>query len=144
MDGLGSLLILALVLVAFYFMAVRPQNKRMQQQRQMQSSIQLGDEVLPAAGLVVTVTSLGEDVITVELSEGVEVRLNRRFIVSKQESEADIAVINGDETGETELKCRPLSASRSAPSGPCSIRSSGTRPFRRTFRWPASSPASSA
>jgi|tagenome__1003787_1003787.scaffolds.fasta_scaffold20615947_2 preprotein translocase subunit YajC len=104
MDGLGSLIILALVLVAFYFMAVRPQNKRMQQQRQMQSSIQLGDEVLTAGGLVVTVTSLGEDVITVELSEGVEVRLNRRFIVSKQESEADIAVINGDETGETELK----------------------------------------
>jgi preprotein translocase subunit YajC len=104
MDGLGSLLILALVLVAFYFMAVRPQNKRMQQQRQMQSSIQIGDEVLTAGGLVATVTKLGEDVITIELADGVETRLTRRFIVSKQEPESDIAVINGDEAGENDLK----------------------------------------
>jgi preprotein translocase subunit YajC len=102
MDGLGSLLILALVLVAFYFMAVRPQNKRLQQQRQMQSSIQIGDEVLTAGGLVATVTRLGEEVITVELADGVETRLNRRFIVSRQEPEADLTVTDGDEGEEIE------------------------------------------
>ena len=100
-SPLGSLLLLALVVVAFYFLIARPQSKRLQQQRQMQSSIQIGDEVLTAGGLVVTVVRLSDELLTVQLAPGVETQLNRRFVVSKQEPQL---AADGDEGGEIEQR----------------------------------------
>jgi preprotein translocase subunit YajC len=85
MQGYGNLVFLALMFVAFYFLLIRPQRKRVEAQKQMQSSITPGDEVLTSGGLVAIVTRLDGDVVTVELSRGVEAKLNRRFIVGKTE-----------------------------------------------------------
>jgi preprotein translocase subunit YajC len=79
----GNLIFLALMFVAFYFLLIRPQRRRLEQQRQMQSSLELGDEILTQGGLVVIVKRLDDDVLTVELSPGVEARLNRRFVAGK-------------------------------------------------------------
>jgi preprotein translocase subunit YajC len=79
----GNLIFLALMFVAFYFLLIRPQRRRMEQQRRMQASLQLGDEIVTQGGLIATVRRLDEDVITVELAPGVEARVNRRFVIGK-------------------------------------------------------------
>ena len=80
---LGNLIFLALMFAAFYFLLIRPQRKRVEAQRQMQSSLQLGDEIVTSGGLVATVRRLDADVLTVELSPGVEARVSRRFVIGK-------------------------------------------------------------
>jgi preprotein translocase subunit YajC len=94
MQGYGNLVFLALLFVAFYFLLIRPQRKRAEAQRQMQASIMPGDEVLTNGGLVATVVRLDEDIVTLELSPGVEARLNRRFIVGRTEP---AVVTDGDD-----------------------------------------------
>jgi preprotein translocase subunit YajC len=101
-SGTANLLFLALMFVAFYFLLIRPQRKRVEAQKQMQSSIMPGDEILTSGGLVGTVTRLDDDILTLELTPGVEVRLNRRFIVGKTEP-----TIVGEEDVEDEEIERP-------------------------------------
>ena len=99
-PGAANLLFLALMFVAFYFLLIRPQRKRVEAQRQMQSSIMPGDEVLTSGGLVANVVRLDDDIVTVELTRGVEVKLNRRFIVGKTDP---VVLAEGDtEDGEIE------------------------------------------
>jgi preprotein translocase subunit YajC len=100
MQGYGNLVFLALMFAAFYFLLIRPQRKRMEEQRQMQSSIMPGDEVLTSGGFVASVVRLDDDVLTVELSPGVEARVNRRFVVGKTEPQS---IADGDaDDGEAE------------------------------------------
>jgi preprotein translocase subunit YajC len=96
----GNLIFLALMFVAFYFLLIRPQRRRLEQQRQMQSSLELGDEILTQGGLVVTVKRLDDDVITVELSPGVEARLNRRFVAGKTPADIPEEIQTDDEERE--------------------------------------------
>jgi preprotein translocase subunit YajC len=99
-PGYSNLLLLALMLVAFYFLLIRPQRKRVEAQRQMQSSIMPGDEILTSGGLVAHVVRLDDDIVTVELSRGVEAKLNRRFIVGKTEP----AVLADGDTDDGEIE----------------------------------------
>jgi preprotein translocase subunit YajC len=56
----------------------------MQARAQMQSSLQPGDEVLTAGGLIATIRRLDGDTVTIELSSGVEARIDRRYIAGKR------------------------------------------------------------
>ena len=79
----GQLIILALMIGIFYFLLIRPQQRRMRAQQTLQSSLQLGDEVITVAGFLGTIRRFDGDVITIELSPGVEARVNRRAISGK-------------------------------------------------------------
>jgi preprotein translocase subunit YajC len=79
----GQLIILALMIGIFYFLLIRPQQRRMRAQQALQSSLQLGDEVMTVAGFLGTIRRFDGDVITLELSPGVEARINRRAISGK-------------------------------------------------------------
>jgi preprotein translocase subunit YajC len=83
MEGSGSLVILALFIGIFYFLLIRPQQRRLRAQQALQSSLQLGDEVITVAGFLGTIRRFDGDVITLELSPGVEARVNRRAISGK-------------------------------------------------------------
>ena len=82
-TGAAQLVFLALLVGFFYFMIIRPQRNRLRSQQQLQSSLELGDEVLTFAGLFATIRRFDGDVVTVELSPGVEARLTRRAISGK-------------------------------------------------------------
>jgi preprotein translocase subunit YajC len=58
----------------FYFLVLRPQNKRRREQASMQSSIAVGDEIQTVGGLFGTVTEVDGDVVTIEAAPGVELR----------------------------------------------------------------------
>ena len=88
-PGAANLLLIVVMFGAFYFLVIRPQRKRLEAQRQMQSAIQPGDEVVTVGGMIVTVVSLDDDVVTVELSRGVTARLQRRAIAGKTQAGLD-------------------------------------------------------
>jgi preprotein translocase subunit YajC len=69
------------ILVIMYFLILRPQQKKMQQHRDMVSGLKRGDVVVTAGGLIGKVTKLiGDAELQVELAEGVRVRVIRSTI----------------------------------------------------------------
>ncbi len=83
-NGAGAQLVLfGLLFAALYFLMIRPQRRRAQQQAALQSSLQLGDEVLTVAGFIGTIRRFDGETVTIELSPGVEARVVRRAISGK-------------------------------------------------------------
>jgi preprotein translocase subunit YajC len=87
MEGSGSLIFLVLMVGVFYFLLIRPQQRRMKAMQALQSSLQLGDEVITSAGFLGTIRRFDGEVVTIELSPGVEARVNRRAISGKIQPE---------------------------------------------------------
>lgn len=78
-----SLIFLALMFVAFYLLLIRPQQKRMREQRSMQQSLQVGDEIRTIGGLQATIRRFDGDLVTIELSPGVEARIVKQAVSAK-------------------------------------------------------------
>jgi preprotein translocase subunit YajC len=81
MSSLTGMLPLVLMFVVLYFVMIRPQMKKQKEHRTMLAALASGDEVATAGGLLGKVTKLGESHLTLELSPGVEVQLQRHAIV---------------------------------------------------------------
>ena len=83
-DGGGGILIqilpLVLIFVVFYLLLIRPQQKRMKTHREMLGALRRGDRVVTGGGIVGTVTKAGDDELTVEIAEGVRVRVLRSTV----------------------------------------------------------------
>ncbi len=83
------LLILWLVVMvgAVYLLMWRPQQRRMQQVRKLQSELQLGDEILTTSGIYGRITKLGapEDDVELEIAPGVTIRVVRGAIGQRLE-----------------------------------------------------------
>lgn len=67
-GGMITTLVIPLVLmfVILYFMAIRPQKKREQEAKEMQDSLQVGDEIITSGGIVGMVVRIGDDTIVME------------------------------------------------------------------------------
>ncbi len=61
-------LMISLVIMFFllYFMAIRPQKKREQEAKEMQNSLQVGDEIITSGGIVGMVVRIGDDTVVIE------------------------------------------------------------------------------
>jgi preprotein translocase subunit YajC len=67
---------LILLFVVFYFLLIRPQQKRAKEQRKMISELAKGDEVI-AAGILGRVENVGEHFLTVEVADNVHIRVQK-------------------------------------------------------------------
>ena len=70
------------LLVLFYFMLIRPQSKRAKEHRTMQEAIAKGDEVVTDGGLMGKIVNVGDNAITVQLADNLEVKVRRESINS--------------------------------------------------------------
>jgi preprotein translocase subunit YajC len=90
-EGEGSpftmLVPMALIFMIFYFLLIRPQQKRQKQQETLLKSIDKGDEVVTSGGLHGKVTGVTDDTLTIEIAvlkgERVRVKVARAKIESK-------------------------------------------------------------
>jgi preprotein translocase subunit YajC len=81
-EGIMSMLpMLAGILLLFYFMIFRPQQKRQSDARKLMESLDSGDEVITAGGIVGKIVKISDDFIRVALAENVEISLQRASIV---------------------------------------------------------------
>lgn len=81
-GGLISLAFPILILVVFYFLLIRPQQKRAKEHREMVDGIKKGDEIVSAGGLGGTVTQVGEAFVTVKVANNTEVLIQKQSVAS--------------------------------------------------------------
>jgi len=79
--GLEQFLPLVLIFVVFYFLLIRPQQKRAKQHKEMLTQLRRGDRVITGGGIIGSVVKLVSDTeVSVEVAEGVRVRVVRSSI----------------------------------------------------------------
>ena len=72
-----SLLMLPLMLVVFYFLLIRPQQKRAKEHQAMLSKIATGDEVVTTGGILGRVAGVGDGFLTLEIADGVRIKVQK-------------------------------------------------------------------
>ena len=77
MDALGPLITFVLIAVVFYFLLIRPQQKRLKEHRTMIDGIAKGDVVVTAGGLIGKVVKIEELEVQLDLGDGTMVRVVR-------------------------------------------------------------------
>jgi preprotein translocase subunit YajC len=76
-----SLLPLVLLFVVFYFLLIRPQQKKAKQQRSFLENLKRGDSVVTSGGLCGKITGITDNMVTLEIAEKVRVRVLKGSIV---------------------------------------------------------------
>lgn len=80
-DAFGLFVPLILIFVVFYFLLIRPQQKKAKQHRDMVAALRRGDRIVTAGGLLGTISRVVSDSeLLVEVAEGVKVRVVRGTI----------------------------------------------------------------
>ena len=79
-SGFASLIPLVLIMVIFYFLLIRPQQKKLKEHRNLVDEIKKGDNILTGGGLYGRVINVKDDVLQVEIAEGVRVKVKRDTI----------------------------------------------------------------
>jgi preprotein translocase subunit YajC len=91
LDGtaglLGSLLPLIIIFAIFYFLLIRPQQKKAKEHRQMLENIKKGDKVVTAGGIYGVVESVGNNTIVLKIAENVKVKFGKGYISSVRPDE---------------------------------------------------------
>ena len=79
-GGFGAFLPLIIIFAIFYFLLIRPQQKKAKQHKQLLSALKKGDRVVSSGGLHGLITGLSDDVVTMEISPKVRVKVSRASI----------------------------------------------------------------
>lgn len=76
-NVLGSILPLILMFAIFYFLLIRPQQKRQKQRNAMLNALKKGDRIVTIGGIHGTITELKDDVIVVRVSDNTKLTMDR-------------------------------------------------------------------
>ncbi len=87
-GGIGALtstlLPFILIFIIFYFLLIRPQQKRQKEHQKMLESLKRGDKVITAGGIYGVIESVGTNTVTIKISENVKVRFGKGYIAAKR------------------------------------------------------------
>lgn len=78
-----NLLFLGLMIAVFYFMLIRPQQKRLRQHQKLVSSLAPGDEVVTIGGIFGYVQSMDDSMVWLEVAHGTVIRISRQAVNRK-------------------------------------------------------------
>lgn len=81
-GGFAAFVPLIIMFVIFYFLLIRPQQKRAKEHRQMLDDLKKGDRVITTGGIYGNITSLDDTTVTLEIADQVKVKVVRGNIVS--------------------------------------------------------------
>lgn len=79
-GGLIAFLPMIALFVIFYFLLIRPQQKRQKEHKAMLEAISKGDEVVTMGGLLGKVVDLNENFMTLEIAKGTQVKVQRNLV----------------------------------------------------------------
>lgn len=79
-GGLGAFIPIILMFVIFYFLLIRPQQKKAKQHQEMIANLKKGDRVITSGGIHGLITSLDENTVTLEIAEKVRIKVSRATI----------------------------------------------------------------
>lgn len=81
-SGFASFIPLILIFVVFYFLLIRPQQKKAKEHQAFLGSLKKGDEVVTSGGIHGRITGLTDAVVTMEIADGVRIKVNRGSILT--------------------------------------------------------------
>lgn len=81
-------ILLGLMLVIFYLLLIRPQQKRMKEHQTLISGLERGDEVVLQGGVHGKVVGLTDAVVTLEVADGVRIKADRQSVTRRKQSDA--------------------------------------------------------
>ena len=79
--GWTALLFPIALIAIFYFLLIRPQAKRAKEHRKLVSELAKGDEIITQGGLLGRITEVGETFATVEVADGMSVRVQKNAVM---------------------------------------------------------------
>jgi preprotein translocase subunit YajC len=97
-----SLLFIVLMIAVFYFLLIRPQQRRARGQRSLIDSLDVGDEIVTIGGMHGTITELDDEGVTIEIAPDVEVRFVKSAIARKLVFDDDTEDDGDDEGDDTD------------------------------------------
>lgn len=81
-SPLGSLFFIIMMVAIFYFLIIRPQQKKAKEHRAFIESLKRGDQVVTAGGIHGKVVAIEDNVVTLEIATGVNIKINKAYIAS--------------------------------------------------------------
>jgi preprotein translocase subunit YajC len=81
-GGLMPFAMMAVFVVIFYFLLIRPQQKKQKEHQAMLAKIGEGDEVVTGGGILGRVVTVGDQFLTLEIAEGVRIKVQRFQVTS--------------------------------------------------------------
>ncbi|MDC0188904.1 MAG: preprotein translocase subunit YajC [Gammaproteobacteria bacterium] len=79
-DSFLSFLPLIIIFVVFYFLLIRPQSKKQKEHQEMISSLEVGNEVVTAGGVLGKIKEINEQYVQLQISENVIIKVQRHTI----------------------------------------------------------------
>ncbi len=76
-GGFAPILMMVVFVVIFYFLLIRPQQKKAKEHQALVSKLSAGDEVVTTGGLLGKVTDVGDSFVTIEIADGVRVKVQK-------------------------------------------------------------------
>lgn len=90
-----NLLILGALFFIFYFILIRPQQKRLKMHNEMMKNLAKGNKVITGGGIIGTIVKFeGDDIVVVEISQGIKVRVTRSSITELVDEKTASAIAN--------------------------------------------------
>ena len=105
--GMGSSIFMLVAMFAiFYFMLIRPENKRKKEAEQMRSSVRTGDKIVTIGGIVGTVVNVKENRVVIEVgADQVRIELEK-WAISSNETAAEAAKAEAKKAQEAKAKAK--------------------------------------
>jgi len=76
----GNLVLFGSIILIFYFMIIRPQQKRQKERQLMIQSMKKGDKIITAGGIHGTIVGVEDKIILVQIADNVKVKIERSSI----------------------------------------------------------------
>jgi preprotein translocase subunit YajC len=89
----GTLIPLIIMFVIFYFLLIRPQQKKTKEHREMVQNLKKGDRIITSGGIHGRITGMDEGTVTVEIADRVRIKVTRGNVAAK---------VSAEETSQTE------------------------------------------
>ncbi|XOF32561.1 MAG: preprotein translocase subunit YajC [Candidatus Electrothrix sp. YB6] len=81
-GGIASFIPLILIFIVFYFLLIRPQQKKAKEQQDFLSNLKKGDKVMTGGGIHGQITGLTDSTVTLEIANNVRTKVHRGYILA--------------------------------------------------------------
>lgn len=75
-----SLVPFLLIFIIFYFLLIRPQQKKQKEQKALLDALKKGDKIVTSSGIWGTITNLGKETVTVQIGDNTKIKMQRDYI----------------------------------------------------------------
>lgn len=105
-SGMTSIIMIVAMIAVFYFLMIRPENKRKKEAEQMRAAVKTGDEIITIGGIIGTVVSVKDDKFVMETSAD-QVRIElAKWAISSNETAAAAAKAEAKKRQEEKAKAK--------------------------------------